>query len=84
MRMYTFIFLAMMALAVSGQELIKNGNFEQQLEGWVVPSWIKNAATPELDSSDMPGAGKASLKLVGGDGKLPAMYQTLKFLPGVT
>ena len=84
MRRFVLGLLVMVALVVAGEELIKNGNFEQQLEGWVVPSWIKNAATPELDSSDMPGAGKASLKLVGGDGKLPAMYQTLKFLPGVT
>ncbi|MBQ7178101.1 MAG: hypothetical protein IJS08_11865, partial [Victivallales bacterium] len=84
MRRFVLGLLAMVALVVAGEELIKNGNFEQQLEGWVVPSWIKNAATPVLDSSDMPGAGKVSLKLVGGDGKLPAMYQSLKFLPGVT
>ncbi len=84
MKKYAIVIIAMLALAVSGRELIKNGNFEQQLEGWTVPSWIKNAATPILDSADMPGAGKASLKLVGGDGKLPAIYQSLKFLPGVT
>ena len=59
--------------------LVKNGNFEEGLKNWVVPGWIKNAATPILDNSDMPGPGKASLKLVATDGKLPIIFQSLKF-----
>lgn len=77
--------MALFALLLNAyaQDIIKNGNFENQLEGWTVPGWIKNAATPELDASEMPGAGHASLKLVGGDGKLPIIFQTITFQPGV-
>lgn len=69
--------------AFSANVLIKNGNFENQLEGWEVPSWIKNAAPLILDNKDMPGPGAASLKLVAENGKLPILYQKIKFLPGV-
>ena len=38
MKKYVFGLFVLVALAVSGKELIKNGNFEQLLEGWIVPS----------------------------------------------
>lgn len=60
--------------------LIKNGNFEEGLKNWVVPGWIKNAATPILDNSDMPGPGKASLKLVAAD----VIKYELHLPPGLT
>ena len=79
--------IALLALVASvlafAEGLIVNGDFEQGLEHWNVPSWIKNAATPELDSAEKPNGGKASLKLLGADGKLPIVFQGIKFLPGV-
>ena len=72
------------ASAFSAEPLVKNGSFENGLTGWVVPSWIKNAAKPQLDNSDMPGAGTASLKMVAADGKLPIIYQVVRFPAGVS
>ena len=71
--------MAMCAVTFGSEILIKNGSFENKLTGWIVPGWIKNAATPILDSSDMPGPGTASLKLVAENGKLPIVFQNIKF-----
>ena len=72
------------ALTLPAENLIKNGNFEEEAKNWIVPSWIKHAAKLQFDGSDMPGAGRAALKLVAADGKLPILYQQFKFVPGVT
>lgn len=70
--------------AFAADVLIKNGSFENKLNGWVIPGWIKNAATPIFDNKDMPGAGTASLKMVAADGKLPIIFQDFKFPAGIS
>ncbi len=71
--------IAACAVSFGTEILVKNGSFENKMANWIVPGWIKNAATPIFDNSDMPGPGTAALKLVAADGKLPIIFQNIKF-----
>ena len=64
------------------QNLLKNGNMENETQGWIVPSWLKNTIAPVSDKSITAGGGTASLKLQGIKGKRTMVYHNFVIPPG--
>lgn len=86
--------LAMFAMVLTGSvkaaelnsdgNLIKNGNFEQGLKNWYIPTWRKDVTVkPEIDDEISQGWGASSLKFVGIPGKIVFFEQRIKIPTGV-
>lgn len=59
---------------IYGENLLKNGDFENGDERWNIPSWLKNTIVPKIDLTVNAGGGSKSLKLQGEKGKRGILY----------
>lgn len=64
--------------------LISNGDFEGDSNGWVSPDWLQNTVQPEIDKVEMPGPGKGSLRFIGEKDKRCIVYFPFKLPAGAT
>ena len=69
-------------LTAAAENLLKNGDMENGLESWRIPSWIKNGITPVSDKTVTAGGGSASLKIQGEKGKYGILVNYFKIPAG--
>ncbi len=83
--MSLFLGTAVGIFSVSAQEeakfsdnLLKNPSFEEGLNHWIVPGWMKaKLLEPQVDSAILQGGGGGSLRFKGEPGKHAAVTQTV-------
>lgn len=82
MKKFFLLYLCSCGVLLSAENLLVNGSFEEGLNAWTNPGWLKNATVPELEKTDMPGPGSGALKLSCAEGKRAYISQRFSIPPG--
>ncbi len=75
---------SMLLGAAEPENLLQNGDFEEGLAHWQVPTWFKNALVPEADGAVNQGAGANSLKITGKNTQLGYIIQQIVMPSGIS